>query len=250
MLRERYPTRGPVLVDEAHNFRNINNRSAGLRAYLDDGDHKVVLLSATPQNLGPRDIYRQLRLFLDETEHGLNIEPLGLEAYFRCAEAWHKHRADYENYTDEYRDWEEGNRKGAPPIPPDKPSVPRADIEQVLTPVFIRRRRKDITELYGDSAEIDGKPVRFPEPRLSNTPLPPRQGVREGRRLQRVAAAAGRTPGDSLQGHRLHQAGGERQERVRGPVQGAQPHSAPHAGVALQTSGIEHRGVSRPRWEC
>ena len=181
VLQERYPTRGPVLVDEAHNFRNINNRSAGLRAYLDGGDHKVVLLSATPQNLGPRDIYRQLRLFLDETEHGLNIEPLGLEAYFRCAEAWHKHRAEYENYTDEYRDWEEGNRKGAPPIPPDKPSVPRADIEQVLTPVFIRRRRKDITELYGDSAEIDGKPVRFPEPRLSNISY----------RLDKVYAKAG-----------------------------------------------------------
>ena len=168
VLQEHYPTRGAVLVDEAHNFRNINRRSAGLSSYLEEGDHKVVLLSATPQNLGPRDIYRQLRLFLDETEHGLNIEPLGLEAYFRCAEVWHNHRADFENYTEEFREWEESNRKGTPPIRPDPPNVPRADIEQVLTPVFIRRRRKDITELYGDSAEINGKPVRFPEPRLSN----------------------------------------------------------------------------------
>ena len=167
VLREQYATRGPVLVDEAHNFRNVNMRSVGLRDYLDNGDHKVALLSATPQNLGPRDIYRQLRLFLDETEHGLNIEPLGLEAYFRNAEIWHKYRAETENHKEEHTEWE-GHRRGAPPIPPDTPNVPRADIEQVLTPVFIRRRRKDITEIYGDSAEIGGEPVRFPEPRLSN----------------------------------------------------------------------------------
>ena len=53
--------------DEAHNFRNVNQRSIGFRDYLGKGDHKVVLLSATPQNMGPRDILRQLRLFLPET---------------------------------------------------------------------------------------------------------------------------------------------------------------------------------------
>ena len=79
----KYPNRGPVLVDEAHNFRNITQGSRGLSDYLESGDHKVVLLSATPQNLGPMDIYRQLRLFLDDTEHGLNIEPVSLEEYFR-----------------------------------------------------------------------------------------------------------------------------------------------------------------------
>ena len=82
VLEQVYSRRGPVLIDEAHNFRNINRRSTGLRSYLESGDHKVVLLSATPQNLGPMDIYRQLRLFLDDTEHGLNIEPVSLEEYF------------------------------------------------------------------------------------------------------------------------------------------------------------------------
>ena len=64
VLEQTYPNRGPVLVDEAHNFRNINQRSRGLTSYLESGEHKVILLSATPQNLGPMDIYRQLRLFL------------------------------------------------------------------------------------------------------------------------------------------------------------------------------------------
>ena len=53
------------------------NRTLGLRDYLERGDHKVILLSATPQNLGPRDIYRQIRLFLDEVDHGLPLEPQG-----------------------------------------------------------------------------------------------------------------------------------------------------------------------------
>ena len=62
-------------------------------------------------------------------------------------------------------------RKGAPPLPPERPPHPRADMESVLTPVFIRRRRRDVRELYGDTAEIDGEPVRFPTPALSNVGL-------------------------------------------------------------------------------
>ena len=167
-LVQRFPNRGPVLVDEAHNFRNINQRSRGLLHYLEAGDHKVVLLSATPQNLGPMDIYRQLTLFLDDTDHGLNLEPVSLEAYFGAAQRWTEHRVDYENYLADYQAWEKSNPRTAPPLPPAKPSVPRAEIEQALSPVFIRRRRRDIRDLYGDSAVVSGQPVRFPDPQLDN----------------------------------------------------------------------------------
>ncbi|MDP2936439.1 MAG: C-terminal helicase domain-containing protein, partial [Dehalococcoidia bacterium] len=131
-------------------------------------EHKVVLMSATPQNLGPRDIYRQLRLFLDETDHGLHIEPLGLEDFFRAAEEWYKYRAEFENWQEEFRLWQLGSKKGQPPATPQQPKSPKANIEQVLLPVLIRRRRKDIEELYGDTAVINGKPVVFPEPVLDN----------------------------------------------------------------------------------
>ena len=167
ILSEAYPHHGPVLVDEAHNFRNDNMRSRGLSDYLEKGDHKVVLLSATPQNLGPMDTYRQLRLFLDDTEHGLNIEPLNLEDYFRAAQRWLAFQADYENYQAELAAWESGGRRGDPPSEPTRSNVPRADIQELLQHVFIRRRRRDIRQDYED-AEIDGKPVRFPEPVLDN----------------------------------------------------------------------------------
>ena len=51
---------------------------------------------------------------------------------------------------------------------PQRPDTPPAKIADVLTPIFIRRRRRDIVEIYGDTATINGEPVAFPTPRLSN----------------------------------------------------------------------------------
>jgi len=179
-LSVTYGNRGPVLVDEAHNFRNDSARYRGLQSYLDHGNHRVVLLSATPQNLSPRDIYRQIRFFLDEVEHGLKIEPIALSDFIRAAEEWYSYRVAEETYDQEFAAWAKDGRKGPPPIKPDEPSTPRADIEELLRPVVIRRRRRDIKELYPD-AEVSGKPVRFPEPDLNNIPY----------RLDRVYRKAG-----------------------------------------------------------
>ncbi len=168
VLQDRYPNNGPVLIDEAHNFRNENQRSRGLRQYLSQGDHKVVLMSATPQNLGPMDIYRQLLLFLDDLDHGLPIEPLSLKDYFHNAAKWLEYRLDNENSRAEQETGERDRLTPSPPLPPKQPAVPHARIEEVLGKVFIRRRRRDIRELYGDSAEINGQPIRFPKPSLDN----------------------------------------------------------------------------------
>ncbi len=180
-LSDEYRYRGPVLVDEAHNFRNDVNRSRGLRDYLERGDHKVILLSATPQNLGPRDIYRQVRLFLDETDHGLPLEPRGLEDYFNSVVRWREYREDVDAYSAAPAEHLKNGGNGEPPTRPQRPDTPPADIAQVLTPIFIRRRRKDIAELYGDTATINGEPVAFPTPKLSNLEY----------RLDRVYAKAG-----------------------------------------------------------
>ena len=178
VLSETYGTRGPVLIDEAHNFRNVNRRSNGLRAYLADRRHKVVLLSATPQNLGPQDIYRQLSLFLHETNHGIDIEPLQLSAFFNDAAKWQAYRAEKLAF-DEGR--VVGRARGEKPKEPTKLSGQPVNVEQVLRHVFIRRRRKDIRELY-ESATIEGKAVQFPAPLLDNVSY----------RLDKVYAKAGK----------------------------------------------------------
>lgn len=173
-LLAAYPNRGVVLVDEAHNFRNdATRRYQALANYLWEGDHKVILLSATPQNLGPADIYHQVRLFLDDLDHGLNLEPVHLEEYFRAVQHWYQYRIDYENYQQDYLVWQEENRqqrgKRPPaPTPPHQPSDPNATIDQVLNPIFIRRRRKDIQEVYGDDVMVNNRRVIFPEPVLEN----------------------------------------------------------------------------------
>jgi|CXWL01.1.fsa_nt_gi superfamily II DNA/RNA helicase len=187
VLAEKFPNRGPVLVDEAHNFRNnLSRRHRALRHYLDTGDHKVVLLSATPQNLGPKDIYQQLRLFLDDLNHGIDLEPLHLEEYFGAVSQWYAYKLALEDWELEYQKWQVESaktpkKKLPPPDQPKAPNVPRAQIENVLNPVFIRRRRKDIKELYGDLIEIAGKPALFPEPELENIQY----------RLDKVYAKAG-----------------------------------------------------------
>ena len=168
ILNDAFPNRGPVLIDEAHGFRNDNQRSRGLRDYLERGDHKVILLSATPQNLGPRDIYRQISLFMDETDHGLPIEPLALEDYFTSAVHWREYRKAVDIYGSELTEYLKNGSKGTKPEEPTQPNTPPADVADVLTPIFIRRRRKDITEIYGDTATIHGESITFPEPKLAN----------------------------------------------------------------------------------
>ena len=120
-------------------------------------------------------------MFLDEVDHGLKIEPVRLEDYFRAVERWHEYRAEFENWEEEFRSWQREGSKGQSPKRPAEPTVPKANIETVLTPLLIRRRRRDIEELYGDTAVINGKPVQFPDPVLANLDY----------RLDRVYAKAG-----------------------------------------------------------
>ena len=93
------------------------------------------------------------------------------------------YRAEYENYEGRIqRSWGASGAVGSTSVcRPEKPKVPKAEIDQVLLPVFIRRRRKDIRDLYGDTALVDGKPVRFPDPVLDNVEY----------RLDKVYAKAG-----------------------------------------------------------
>ena len=133
-LRKLLRNSGPVLIDEAHGFRNNNQRRRALLGFLREAKkHKVVLLSATPQNLAPRDILQQLELFLDPSRHGLPEVYGNLTPYF----------------------------------PRDGSKADPNRIAKVLQHVLIRRRRKDIMQQYPNST-LNGRPIRFPEPKLSN----------------------------------------------------------------------------------
>ena len=125
---------GPVLIDEAHGFRNNSQRRRALLDFLKgDRRHKVILLSATPQNMAPRDILQQLELFLNPNNHGLPGITGNLSPYF----------------------------------PRDGAKADPNKVAQVLQHVLIRRRRQDILRNYPDTT-LNGQLVRFPKPKLSN----------------------------------------------------------------------------------
>jgi superfamily II DNA or RNA helicase len=118
---ERYLKRKVVLVDESHHFRNPDTLKYRDLAKICEGK-EVILLSATPQNLSIWDIYWQLKLFTPyEANHNFRIYPVEIKKYFKACE--------------------EG----------------KANIEDLIAQVFIRRTRSDIKEYYPDER------IFFPE---------------------------------------------------------------------------------------
>ncbi len=87
---ERHADREVLVIDESHNFRNPRTqRQAALGAWLrPEGAaawRKVILVSATPQNNRPRDVYNQLQLFPD-TYSRLPYEGESLRTFFDAVE--------------------------------------------------------------------------------------------------------------------------------------------------------------------
>ena len=64
-----------VIIDESHNFRNNQGETyRALKAYIDENESRVILLSATPYNKSYVDLSNQLKLFLPE-DFDLGITP-------------------------------------------------------------------------------------------------------------------------------------------------------------------------------
>lgn len=65
-----------VIIDESHNLRNDQgSRYRAIKAYLEENESKVILLSATPYNKTYLDLSNQLRLFIaDDKDLGISPE--------------------------------------------------------------------------------------------------------------------------------------------------------------------------------
>ena len=128
-----------VLVDEAHAFRNPDtDQYRALSRLLGGSRKKLALMTATPVNNSIRDLYHQLMLFARHTAH---FAPLGipdLNAYFRTAEKAAEH----------------GDSASA--------------MFKLIDATSVRRTRRFIQKHY-PNAQIDGKPIAFPEARLKTT---------------------------------------------------------------------------------
>ena len=123
---QKYENRELVLIDESHHFRNPKSkRYRELKPFLHN--KKVILITATPLNISPWNIYNQIMLFREDEEN-VFTEGGSIREYFKKIEDGEKRLPD------------------------------------ILRPILIRRTRKHIVEFYkGIEKELA---LTFPERKL------------------------------------------------------------------------------------
>jgi Helicase conserved C-terminal domain/PLD-like domain/SNF2-related domain len=126
-----------VLVDESHNFRNpATKRYAALQEVIRGGskpDKRVVLMTATPINNTPWDLYHQLSLIT------------------RGDDSWYAGRGPISNLRATFRAIEKGGGG--------------TGLLDAMLLSLVRRTRHDIRALQdaGEPMELNGEPLRFPK---------------------------------------------------------------------------------------
>lgn len=153
-----------IIVDEAHKFRNQD--TSAYEALMDICRGKqVILLSATPFNNSPADVFSLLKLFIVPGASGITIEP-DLEGRFnaynyrfkRLSNILKNHNSDNpEKRRKAERDYEKMFGLTPPievSIVRDNVSAMANDIKNIITPVVIRRNRLDLKTDFEYKKEI------------------------------------------------------------------------------------------------
>ena len=144
---------GMVLIDESHNFRNSETQKYkaidDLIGLINPTPY-VALLSATPQNNSPKDLYNQIRLFQRTPNNSNlpNVEGGKLDSLFNAMERRFKEARGISQDTNE-------GKAEARAIVKEISEMIRTC---VLNDLVVRRTRADIKNLYGEDAEL----LKFP----------------------------------------------------------------------------------------
>lgn len=123
-----------IIIDEAHRFRNEYTQDYANLHRLCSGN-KVLLLTATPFNNEPADIYSLLKLFQIPSRSTLKtVENLG---------------ASFKELIDKYRELREKQRKGMASDEEVANEVARISksIRSIISPLVVRRSRIDLQEI-------------------------------------------------------------------------------------------------------
>ena len=123
-----------IIIDEAHRFRNEYTQDYALLHNLCLGN-KVLLLTATPFNNQPADIYALIKLFQIPSRSTLKtVENLG---------------ASFKDLIDKYRVLREEQRKGEATDEEIKQEVNdiAKKIRSIISPLVVRRSRLDLQDI-------------------------------------------------------------------------------------------------------
>ena len=163
-----------VIVDEAHRFRNQD--TAAYEALTDICRGKqVILLTATPFNNSPEDIFSLLKLFIVPGKSGITIEP-DLEGRFHSYNYRFRNLSLILKYynsddTDKRQKAEKLYTKMFGLEPPVDISIVKDNVRQmanniknVITPIIIRRNRLDLREDFEYKKEVQNlSEIKDPE---------------------------------------------------------------------------------------
>ena len=123
-----------IVVDEAHRYRNEYTRDYTILHQLCSGN-KVMLLTATPFNNRPDDIYAMLKLFQIPTKSTLKtVDNLGA-----------KFKDLITSYKQLQKDQREGKKQDAEVN--DEARKISNEIRSIISPLVIRRSRLDLKEI-------------------------------------------------------------------------------------------------------
>lgn len=144
---------GLIVIDESHNFRNSStlkyNAVNDLIGFINPTPY-IALLSATPQNNSPKDIYNQIKLFQRDPNNSSlpGVEGGKLDTFFNTQESRFNEARNIPQDTAERR--EEAKQIIA--------EVSENVRKSVLNDILVRRTRTDIRKMYGADADL----LRFP----------------------------------------------------------------------------------------
>lgn len=153
-LHDRYAKYGQPLLyilDEAHRYRNELTDDYQLLHQLTRShiDNKVILLTATPYNNRPQDLFAMVKLFQTPSRSTINsVDNLGIR---------------FHDLITEYRKLEKVGKKNMTVEVEEKLKKLSQELRLLIEPVVIRRSRIDLKEIkeYADDLKTQG--ISFPD---------------------------------------------------------------------------------------
>lgn len=137
------------IIDEAHRYRNENTTAYRMLHQIVRANpkNKVMLLTATPYNNHPRDVYTLLKLFQIPSRVTLNVvDNLSLR---------------FGQLIAEYNQLEKQAKKKLTPAVEEQMKALAERMQMIIEPVVIRRSRLDLVEVKSYAEDLERQKISF-----------------------------------------------------------------------------------------
>ncbi len=138
-----------IIVDECHKYRNELTKSYGELWKLCAGN-KVILLSATPFNNTPEDIFSMVKLFQIPSKSTIQTVDNLSNQFFSIIEEYKNLKKDQKNNKSEGNDLKKSINEIS------------KKIRDLISPVVIRRTRVDLNEIESYKKDLEMQGISFP----------------------------------------------------------------------------------------